>query len=30
MDASIKLGTGVTEIGQSWDGFVATLGEGQQ
>ncbi|NWN91086.1 hypothetical protein HLV39_06225 [Marinobacter adhaerens] len=30
MDAAIRLGTGGTEIGQSWDGFVATLGEGQQ
>lgn len=30
MDATIKLGTDGTEIGQSWNGFVATLGEGQQ
>lgn len=29
-DATIKLGTDGTEIGQSWNGFVATLGEGQQ
>ena len=30
MDATIKLGTDGTEIGQSWNGFIATLGEGEQ
>ncbi|WP_199457627.1 MULTISPECIES: hypothetical protein [unclassified Marinobacter] len=30
MDATIKLGTDGTEIGQSWNGFIATLGEGKQ
>jgi len=29
MDASIKIGIDGTEIGQSWDGFVATKVEDQ-
>jgi hypothetical protein len=30
MDATIRIGTDGTEVGRSWNGFVATLGEGQQ
>lgn len=30
MDATIKLGNDGTEIGQSWSGFVATVGEDKQ